>query len=383
VIYRTNQQAHAIAQVLAREEIPYRALGGLPNLYKRWPVQDVLAYLRTAVGDVGAIEQVINRPTRYISRAVMEEARKVAARNGLDPLTAIGQTGLLKSWQLRPIEELIDHLRRLTTMNAPDAIGYIRRVIGYDEYIQDYCAREGGSADEMLGLLTEVERTSPNLPLAAFLAQVESFSSRGSRTAAAEEEAVTLVTCHKAKGLEFARVVVVGVIDKLMPHRGAEDIEEERRLMYVAMTRAMERLWLSAPRAAEGRPATPSPFIGEALGPEAMTWLAAQADGHAQGEAQSHPAPESAIHPVPKPGLRPPKVAASARKARYTEPSTDELPPVLEPGTPVFHERHGKGQIESIDPVHRRVTIDFGGNRLSLDLAWCLGSPQFFRVLGE
>jgi DNA helicase II / ATP-dependent DNA helicase PcrA len=377
VIYRTNQQAHAIAQVLAREEIPYRALGGLPNLYKRWPVQDVLAYLRTAVGDAGAIEQVVNRPTRYISRAVLEEARRVAARSGCDLLTAVGQTGLLKSWQLRPIEELIDHLRRLTVMNAPDAIGYVRRVIGYDEYIQDYASREGGSADDLTGLLAEVERTSPNLPLVSFLAQVESFSSRGTRNGAAEEDAVTLVTCHKAKGLEFPRVIVVGATDKLMPHRGAEDIEEERRLMYVAMTRAIDRVWLSAPRAYEGREVKPSPFIGEALGPEAAAWLAGQGSPAAAPTPAAAPKPEPMVRPVPKPAPKP----KMSRNKRYVEPDESDLPPMLEPGTPVMHERHGRGLVESIDPVRRRVTIDFGGQRLSLDLAWCLGSPQFFRVL--
>ncbi|MFZ5817289.1 MAG: ATP-dependent helicase, partial [Bacillota bacterium] len=267
VIYRTNQQAHAIAQVLAREGIPYRALGGLPNLYRRWPVQDVLAYLRAAVGEPFAIEPVLNRPTRYLSRAVVQEARRIAESAGLDLLSAIPQTGMLRSWQLRPVEELLDQLYALRRMQAPDAIGYVRTIIGYDDYIKEYCEREGGSPDEMLGLLSEVERTSPRLMLTAFLAQVDSFSSEAGRRPAEGEEAVTLATCHKAKGLEFRRVVVVGAIDKLLPHRGSDDIEEERRLMYVAMTRAGERLWLSAPRAYAGREAQPSPFLEEALGP--------------------------------------------------------------------------------------------------------------------
>lgn len=268
IIYRTNQQAHAIAQVMAREKIPYRALGGLPNLYRRWPVQDVLAYLKAATGEPFALEPVLNRPTRYLSRAVAQEARRIAEATGLDLLSAIAQTGMLRSWQLRPVEELRDHLHALLRMQAPDAIGYVRTIIGYDDYIREYAAREGGSADEMLGLLAEVERTSPRLMLTAFLAQVETFSSQAGQKVAEGDEAVTLVTCHKAKGLEFRRVVVVGAIDKLLPHRGSDDIEEERRLMYVAMTRAGERLWLSAPRAYEGREAQPSPFLEEALGPD-------------------------------------------------------------------------------------------------------------------
>jgi DNA helicase-2/ATP-dependent DNA helicase PcrA len=407
VIYRTNQQAHVIAQVLAREEIPYRAVGGLPNLYRRWPVQDVLSYLRATTGDIAALEPVINRPNRYISRAVLQEAKQISARTGLDLLSAIGQTGLLRSWQLRPIEELMDHLRRVMVMTAPEAIGYVRRFIGYDEYIQEYCAREGGSADEMLGLLSEVERTSPHVPLIAFLAQVDSFATRGSATAGADEEAVTLVTCHKAKGLEFPRVVVVGAISSLMPHRGSDDVEEERRLMYVAMTRAEERLWISVPGAYEGREAKPSPFVGEALGPDAVAWLEQQgrtvaelpdrptkptvsatataATGKPPATAvpaqvpKPEPAPALAgVRPVPKPEKQPKRSSAHREMAAATE-----LPPVIEPGTVVHHERHGRGLVESIDPTLQRVIIDFGGKRLSLDLTWCLATPQFFRVIGE
>ncbi|HYF90819.1 MAG TPA: ATP-dependent helicase [Symbiobacteriaceae bacterium] len=372
VIYRTNQQAHAIAQVLAREETPYRALGGLPNLYRRWPVQDVLSYLRAATGNIDALEGVMNRPNRYISRQVMQEAKRQSAATGTDLLTAIGQTGLLRSWQLRPIEELMDHLRRVAVMTAPEAISYVRRFIGYDEYIQEYSAREGGSADEMLGLLSEVERTSPKVDLDLFLAQVDSFSSRGAK-AAPDDAAVTLVTCHKAKGLEFPRVIVVGATDKLMPHRGADDVEEERRLMYVAMTRAVERLWISSPGAYEGREAKPSPFIAEALGPEAEAWLLAQRQG---GEPARPAAPEPAVRPVPKPAPRKPK----ARKARQPDSAELDATP-LEPGMTIYHERHGQGTVESVDPILRRVIIDFSGKRMSLDLTWCLATPQFFRVL--
>jgi DNA helicase II / ATP-dependent DNA helicase PcrA len=377
VIYRTNQQAHAIAQVLAREEIPYRALGGLPNLFRRWPVQDILSYLRAATGNIDALEGVINRPNRYISRQVMQEAKRLTARGDTDLLTAIGQTGLLRSWQLRPIEELMDHLRRVSVLQAPDAINYVRRFIGYDEYIQEYCAREGGSADEMLGLLSEVERTSAKVPLTAFLAQVDSFSTRGASSAAGDD-AVALVTCHKAKGLEYPRVIVVGAIDKLMPHRGADDVEEERRLMYVAMTRAVERLWISSPGAYEGRESKPSPFIGEALGAEAEAWLQVQHKGHATPPQPA--APESILRAVPKPA---PRKRSTKRAAATVEgaPEPDLDAAALTPGTAVYHERHGQGVVESVDSTLQRVIIDFNGKRMSLDLAWCLGMPQFFRVL--
>ena len=269
VIYRTNQQAHVLAEVLSREGIPYRALGGLPNLYRRWPVQDVLAYLRAAAGDGTAILPVLNRPNRYLARAVVEEAGRIAAATHGDVLAAIGQTGLLRTWQLRPVEELQDHLRAIGRMTAPDAIGYVRTVIGYDDYLREYAARAGGNAEELLGLLAEVERTAPRLMLPAFLAHVETFSAEADRRVPDGAPAVTLVTCHRAKGLEFPRVVVAGAVDRLLPHRSNADVEEERRLMYVAVTRASEQLWVSVPRSYEGRECRPSPFVAELLGPAA------------------------------------------------------------------------------------------------------------------
>ena len=361
VIYRTNQQAHAIAQVLAQENVPYRALGGLPNLYRRWPVQDVLNYLKAAVGHDSALEPVINRPTRYISRQVMDAAKPIMAKTKCDLPAAIAQTGLLRTWQLRPLEELSDHLNRLGTMQAPAAIGYVRRFIGYDDYIREYSAREGGSADEMLGLLTEVERTVPSLPLMAFLAEVDSFSSRGSSTAKDGEPAVTLVTCHKAKGLEFPNVVVAGVVAGLLPHRSSDDVEEERRLLYVAMTRAQRRLWVSTPKTYEGREVQPSPFLAEALG-DAPPGAPAAAGAAAKSRRKA------AVPATPLPPGAAPGVSAM-------------LPASLTPGTRVHHERHGEGVVESVDPTIGRVIIDFRGMRLSLDMGWCLGSPHFFRVL--
>lgn len=385
VIYRTNQQAHSIAQALATADIPFRALGGLPNLYRRWPVQDVLCYLRLAsgVGTVEDLEKVINRPNRYVSRKVLAEAQLVAdtGKNGLDVLHAIGQTGLLKGWQLRPLEELADHLRRLSEMAAPDAIGYVRTVIGYDDYLVEYAERAGGTPDEMLTVLGEVQRTAPALLPAAFLAEVQSFGDRTLQASSTRGhdglDEVTLVTCHKAKGLEFPCVVVAGAVAGLMPHRSSDDQEEERRLFYVAMTRAKERLVLSVPRVCEGREAEPSPFLAEALGTEALVRLA-------PGAPPSAPAPasETLVRAVPK--------AQPRQRKRRAERFADTVSawsawaadlPSLAPGLEVEHGRHGRGTVESVDYERQRVTVNFGGERLSLDLAWCMSTPQKFRVL--
>lgn len=428
VIYRTNMQAHALAQVLDREGLPYQVMGGLPNLYRRWPVQDVLCYLKAAVGDRMALESVINKPTRYVSRQVLDAAKLKAPLYNNDLLAAIGGTGLLRSWQLRPIEELGDHLVQLAELPAPDAIGYVRTIIGYDDYIDQWAAKQGGTADEILGILAEVERNAPKVPIPEFLRQVETWNAKA-RSRSGDGDAVTLVTCHKAKGLEYPCVVVAGAVDRLMPHKGAEDLEEERRLMYVAMTRAMERLWLSAPLTWEGREVQPSPFLDEALGrpkraksgakaaaaaPRAQSRFeerakaaASKREGLGDGTfgrpavAESNGARATSPANSPSREVTPKTISSAqtttadeavraypkpprAKRTKYgpfQEPDEALLPPVLEPGTKVHHQRHGEGTIESIDPTRHSVIIDFSGKRLSLDLAWCLQSPSFFRVL--
>ncbi|HLN65356.1 MAG TPA: hypothetical protein VK464_27860, partial [Symbiobacteriaceae bacterium] len=145
----------------------------------------------------------------------------------------------------------------------------------------------------------------------------------------------------------------------------------------------MDRLWISAPRAYAGREVQPSPFIGEALGPEAEAWLKEAAAGAAQAAAAAAEPkfdPQrplaAVVNAVPKPPRAKAKAAVPELPGR---PAREEL---MNPGTPVFHERHGEGVVESLDGERGRVIVDFSGKRLSMDLAWCVGSPQFFRILG-
>ncbi len=347
IIYRTHDQAHAVAQALVRAGIPCRTLGGLPNLYRRWVAQDVLAYLRLAAGDQdpALVAQIINRPNRYISR----QALQAAAAGGGTLLPALAEAAGLARWQRERVVELGGHLRRLGTLTAPEAIAYVRAQIGYDDYIREYCEQKGGEVGEMLGLLAELAAGAPPVPVPAFLQQVESYGARRPETDTAEgDDAVTLVTCHRAKGLEFPVVILIGAVDGMMPHRSAETVEEERRLFYVAMTRTRAELYISAPRAREGREAKPSPFIAEA----GLT------------DAQA-PQPARAV-----PAGAPPGVPGLAAR--------DDS---LQPGTGVYHARYGRGRIESVDRDGGHLTVDFAGKRLSLDLQWCLHTPAFFRIL--
>ena len=397
VIYRTNQQAHVLSQVLERESVPYRALGGVPNLFRRWPVQDVLAYLHLAAGQGTweLVEQVINRPNRFVSRQVLAAARQIHAERGYPPLAAIGATGLLPFWHVQRLDELTVHLERVAALTAPEAIAYVRSVIGYDDYLVEYHSRAGGSPAEAQGLLAEVQRAAPGAAVPAFLAAVDARSA-GSEWGSARpgEPAVTLSTCHKAKGLEFPLVVVCGAVDGLMPHRSNLNIDEERRLCYVAMTRARDGLAISCPQQVEGRTASPSSFVLDAIAHLAPTATDAPA-----------PAPEPPVRAVPKPTPptppTPPGRSGGAGRTRAAEPAgryaaggvstrvrpqppadSAPQPPPLRVGSSVWHRRWGEGSVECLDEDGTKVTINFEGRRVSLDVRWCLRSPGSFRVVG-
>jgi len=382
IIYRTNQQAHVLSLVLERESIPYRALGGVPNLYRRWPVQDVLAYLRLAAGqgEWDQLEQVINRPNRYVSRQVLAAARRLHAEKGVPPLRAVGATGLLPFWHVQRLDELADHLRRVSALQAPEAIAYVRSVLGYDDYLTEYHARAGGSAEETRGLLAEVQRAAPEADLPAFLAAVDGHRAETEwGNAGPGDSAVTLATCHKAKGLEFPLVVVCGAVDGLLPHRSSRDIDEERRLCYVAMTRARDTLVLSCPYRVEGREAVASPFVVDVI-----PHLASTTDS----------APPPTPRPVPKPMSRSEGRRGGRSKAAEPAPAyraargpagaaTAKAHPQLQAGVGVWHHRYGQGRVESVDFERARITVNFSDRRVSLDLRWCLRTPESFRVHGS
>ncbi|MFQ5876472.1 MAG: ATP-dependent helicase [Acidobacteriota bacterium] len=278
VLYRTNAQSRALEETLARAGLPYLIVGGT-RFYDRREIRDLLAYLRAIVNprDDVSLRRIVNVPPRDIGRATLETVSEVAREGGLGLEEAIrrsveqGRVGARASRALRSFLDLMSDLRGDAGRLGPSRlVAAIIRRTRLDAYLEATSPGDAAARVENLEELVNAVSAYDGLEagLQAFLDRAallsETENARGS-------PGMNLMTLHSAKGLEFPVVFVVGLEEDLFPHaRSAEehdDLEEERRLFYVGMTRAGRRLILSRALSrrlfGEPRPTEPSRFLRE------------------------------------------------------------------------------------------------------------------------
>jgi len=251
VVYRTKMQARAFAEILMNMGIPFQTKDEIPSIYKHWVTRDICAYLSLGIDkkNNGAIERIINRPSRYISNVAIAKAR------GKDKNLISGLMGeeSLQMWQQAKIGDLVKDLNNLKKLESYEALKYIRKEINYTQYINDYAEYRKMSSEGFLEIVDELQEMTKNYPdKREYLERIEYLSTREVKVKREkrEEEAngVTLSTMHSVKGLEYDTVFVVGCVEGLVPHEKSRtelELEEERRLFYVAVTRAKRNLTIS------------------------------------------------------------------------------------------------------------------------------------------
>ena len=258
ILYRSNAQSRVLEEALLREQIPYRIYGG-QRFYERLEIRNALAYLRLVVnrGDDAAFERVVNTPTRGIGDKTLEELRQLARAEGLAlwdaTLKAIPLLPGRAANALRGFLELIDGLAAaVDDLPLHEQVDHVLARSGLIEFHRKEKGERGQTRVENLEELVSAcrayepeDRDLPALP--QFLA--EAALDAGEQQAESHEDAVQLMTLHSAKGLEFPLVFIAGMEENLFPHKMSADdperLEEERRLAYVGITRAMEKLYLS------------------------------------------------------------------------------------------------------------------------------------------
>ena len=291
VLYRTNAQSNAMEYACKRNGVPYKIYGGL-KFFDRAEVKDMLAYLcviNNPTDDL-RLRRIINVPARKIGAATVDKAQLIAARYGLtlyDVLRRAEEFSELKSSaaKLKPFTDMIEEMRRrLPDCPLPEFYDYVCERSGYAPALREKDDVESRGRLEnvqelkssILTYLENAEGTEPSL--SGFLDEIALYTDLDSR--ADGDNCVTMMTMHAAKGLEFPQVFVVGMEEGLFPGNRAmgdgAEMEEERRLCYVAMTRAREKLTLTnaRQRTLYGRttPCMPSRFLNE-IPEENMEWL--------------------------------------------------------------------------------------------------------------
>ncbi len=310
ILYRGNHQARLFEQRLRDHRIPYQLSGG-NSFFDHTEVKDLLAYLRLLVNpdDDAAFLRVINTPRREIGPATLEKLADYAGRRGSSLLAACAELGLAQLLDERAIRRLQAFARWLTALaergrrEAPLAvINELIRDIGYAEWLKvgsndpRTAERRQRNVDELLDWL-ERAGDGEEASLADRVARMMLYDLLERNAEQQQSEAVSLLTLHTAKGLEFPHVFLVGMEEDLLPHRNSlleGNLEEERRLAYVGITRAQRTLVLTLAkrrkRFGEWQECEPSRFLeelpGEELAWEGVDQPLPEAERQAHGRAQ-------------------------------------------------------------------------------------------------
>lgn len=266
VLFRTNVEARALAETFMEYNMPFRMKECMPNLYEHFIAQDLITYLKMALGDRSrkSFLAIMNRPNRYIGRDSVEG-------------TTISFESLRKfycdkDWMLDRIDQLEVDFRILKNMAPYGAIQYIRKHIGYDEFLKEYAAFRKINMEDLKEVLREIEeRAKAFRTIEEWFTHIEEYSEelkRQSQQKETDPEAITFMTMHGSKGLEFDLVFIIGANETITPYKKAEtkeEVEEERRMFYVAMTRARKKLIISYTKERNGKSMAQSRFVGELL----------------------------------------------------------------------------------------------------------------------
>ena len=266
VIFRTNLQMAGLVEQLMMYNVPFVMKDSVPNIYEHWIAKDIFSYMNLAFGGNRREDylRIINRPNRYISRAYLDE----------DPVNLSNLKDYYenKEWMLERIEQLEYDLYMLASMGPYPAIQYIRHSIGYDAYLKEYAAYRGIKADDLLEVLDDLmDKSHAHSTWEEWFQAIGQYSETlklRARQKFEENEGIRLLTMHGAKGLEYDVVYIPDANDGMTPHKKAltaSEMEEERRMFYVAMTRAKNDLRVYFTRERYGKQAEMSPFVGEFL----------------------------------------------------------------------------------------------------------------------
>ena len=271
VLFRAAVQARMISEILSKHRIPFEMRDYVTNFYRHFIVKDMMAYLQLAAGkrDRSLFLTICNRPLRYLARNSMEN-RQVNFED-------LRKFYCDKDWMLDIIDQFDVDVRMMKNMAPYAAIQYIRKKIGYDDFLKEYAEKHQISWKQLMDVMAELEERSKNfksydeweIHIAKYTQELEEQQAKARKIKGERENKVQLMTIHSAKGLEFEDVFVIHANEGEIPHQKAEkkdEIEEERRLFYVALTRAKNNLCISYITQKNGNSIKPSRFVEELLG---------------------------------------------------------------------------------------------------------------------
>ena len=265
ILYRTNVDARAMSELMTEYQIPFVMKEHLNNIYEHFIALDMISYLRLSQGEYDRkyFLQIANRPNRYLTRESM--------KTGNVSYESLRRYYRDKDWMVDRIDQLEWDMKMICDKTPYAAIQYIRKRMGYDEFLKEYAAYRKIPSEDLFEVLEEIWQNSKGYgTIKEWFEHIESYGKmlKEQNKKNGEKEGVNLMTMHAAKGLEFDTVFVIEANEGSCPYKKAtadEEIEEERRLFYVAMTRAKRKLVISYVKEKNGKDLLPSRFVSELL----------------------------------------------------------------------------------------------------------------------
>lgn len=266
VIFRTNTEPRALSSKLMENGIPFSMKDSIPNIFTHFLAENIFDYIKLARGcrERRVLLRVINKPNRYISRDALDSSQV--------DFEMLRQYYKDKYRIVNNINVLENDLERISRLAPYAAVNYIRKAVGLEAYVREYAEYRGVSADDYMDVLDEIQESARDfLSMDGWLEYIDRYTAElaeKNRTGSMIPDSVTLTTMHSAKGLEYAYVFIMDAAERMTPHRKSVDndnIEEERRLFYVAVTRAKYGLYIYVPQKIFGKNMNVSRFVQEML----------------------------------------------------------------------------------------------------------------------
>lgn len=269
VIFRTGAIAAPLTRRLMRQNVPFVMKGGVPNIFDHWIAKDIICYFNIAMGSRRRSDflRIMNKPKRYVGRDYLTEEEI-----SFESLEKYYED---KPWMTERLDKLQSDLAMMNSLNPYAAVNYLRRGVGYDDYLKEYAGEQGIDFKELTDTLDEImESTRGFKNLKAWLDYTVEYTAGllANRDIAPDSNAVALTTMHGSKGLEYDTVYIIDANEGITPHKKAvfdTDIEEERRMFYVAVTRARNYLNIFYSKKRYNKDMEISRFVASILQPDA------------------------------------------------------------------------------------------------------------------
>ncbi len=267
VLFRTNSLAAPLVRKFIENNIPFVLRDGIPDIFEHWIAKDIITYMNIAAGSRkrGDFLQIMNRPKRYIGRDYLIDS-EISFEN-------LEKYYEEKPWMLDRLDKFRSDIEAMAKMPPYAMVNYLRKGVGYDDFLSEYAENHNIQVRELYDIIDEImESTRNHKSFEQWFEHIEQYkkqlkeSCSGSKD---KKDAVVLTTMHGSKGLEFDIVYIIDANEEITPHKKAvfdSDIEEERRMFYVAMTRAKQRLNIFYPKKRYNKDMEVSRFVTEIMG---------------------------------------------------------------------------------------------------------------------